>query len=107
MPTLRIEHAVSDFAKWRLAFDRDPADRKASGVTSYRILRAIDDPNYVMIDLEFPTLGLAQAFLAKMEAIWSGPGKSVMTGPKARILELVEANEPFDQNGYSGGDLIS
>ena len=91
MPIVRIEHAVPDFEKWRQAFDRDPADRKGSGVRRYQILRARDDPNYVMIDLDFDTVGESEAFLRKMEAVWAGPGKAVMQSPRSRIAERVEA----------------
>ena len=55
MPTLRIEHSVPDFAMWKRAFDSDPADRKGSGVRSYEVFRSVENPNFVMIDLEFDT----------------------------------------------------
>ena len=94
MPILRIEHAVPSFEAWKTAFDRDPADRKGSGVRRYQVLRASRDPNLVMIDLEFDTMEAAEVFLQKMQGIWNGPGKSVMQHPQARIVELVEAKEP-------------
>ena len=90
MPIVRIEHAVPDFERWKQAFDNDPADRKGSGVRRYEILRAHDDPNYLMIDLEFDNLDEAEAFLRKMERIWSGPGKAVMQSPRSRIADRVE-----------------
>ena len=93
MIVVRIEHAVPDFEKWKHVFDSDPADRKGSGVRRYQILRAADDPNFVMIDLEFETRGEAEAFLSTMERIWGGPGKAVMQSPRARIVERVEAVE--------------
>ena len=37
MPIVRIEHAVPAFDKWKQTFDRDPADRKGSGVRRYQI----------------------------------------------------------------------
>ena len=52
MPTVRIEHAVPNFEQWKRAFDSDPVNRKGSGVRGYQVLRAQDDPNHVMIDLE-------------------------------------------------------
>jgi hypothetical protein len=91
MIIVRIEHAVPAFEMWKEAFDRDPADRKGSGVLAYRILRANDDPNYLMIDLEFADYDTAESFVQKMQQIWSGPGKAVMHGPQYRIAELVEA----------------
>ena len=91
MPIVRIEHSVPSFEKWKQAFDRDPADRKGSGVRRYEILRPQDDPYYVMVDLEFDTTSEAETFLHKMQQIWDGPGKAVMQDPRARIAERVEA----------------
>jgi hypothetical protein len=90
MPIVRIEHLVPNFEKWKQAFDSDPADRKGSGVRRYRVLRLQDDPNYVLIDLEFDTVGEATAFLRTMQRIWSGPGKAVMQNPSGRVADLVE-----------------
>jgi hypothetical protein len=91
MPIVRIEHSVPNFDKWKQAFDRDPADRKGSGVRRYQVLRLKDDPNHVMIDLEFDRAAEAEAFLQKMQRIWEGPAKGVMQNPLGRIAEVVEA----------------
>ena len=92
MPTLRIEHAVPDFTRWKQAFDSDPADRKGSGVRRYEVSRSVDDPNFVMIDLEFDSVGEAEGLLAKMRRVWgSDQGQKVMRNPQARIVETVEA----------------
>jgi len=93
MPVVRIEHIVPNFEMWKQVFDSDPADRKGSGVRRYQILRAQDEPNYVMIDLEFDGNDEAEAFLRTMEGIWNGPGKAVMQSPRARIADRVELNE--------------
>jgi len=93
MPVVRIEHSVPNFDKWKQAFDGDPADRKGSGVRRYQILRRQDDPNYVMIDLEFDSDEKAEAFLLTMQRIWNGPGKAVMQNPRACVANLVEANQ--------------
>jgi hypothetical protein len=90
---VRIEHAVPNFERWKQAFDADPADRKGSGVRRYRVLRLRDDPNYVFIDLEFDTIDECNAFLHTMQRIWSGPGGSVMLGPRARVADVVEARD--------------
>ena len=94
MVIVRIEHAVPSFDKWKQAFDNDPADRKGSGVRRYQVFRLQDDPNYVMIDLEFDRPDEAASFLEKMRRIWEGPGKAVMQGPRARVVELVETRQP-------------
>ena len=94
MPILRIEHAVPDFTGWKRAFDSDPADRKGSGVRRYQVFRSVEDPNYVMIDLEFDSVADAEGLLAKMRRVWSGEGQKVMHNPQARIVETVETIEP-------------
>jgi hypothetical protein len=94
MPILRIEHEVPDFEGWKRVFDSDPADRKGSGVRQYQVLRSVEDPNYVMIDLEFDRIEDAEDLLSKMRQIWSGDGQRVMRNPQARIVEIVETKQP-------------
>ena len=93
MPVVRIEHSVASFEKWKQVFDSDPADRKGSGVRRYSVLRLQDDPNYVMIDLEFDSIDEAEAFLRTMQRIWGGPGKAVMQNPRAHVADIVEVKE--------------
>lgn len=92
MHTLRIEHEVHDYETWKAAFDRDPADRKGSGVRAYRVQRPVDDPQYIMIDLDFDTAGTAEAFLVRMQTIWrSAQAAPALRGaPTTRIVEAVE-----------------
>ena len=93
MPILRIEHHVPDFAGWKEAFDRDPVGRRKSGVRRYRVLRPIDDPNYVMIDLEFDTLSDAERFGSALQALWGRVEGQIMENPQLRIVETVESQE--------------
>jgi hypothetical protein len=93
MTVLHIEHPVPDYEAWKRAFDADPVGRERSGVRRYRILRAIDDPNYVMIDLEFDTAGDAESLLASMRVIWDRVQGTLMSDPRARIVEAVETTE--------------
>jgi hypothetical protein len=92
-PLVRIEHAVPDFERWKQAFDSDPADRKRSGVRRYQLARLRDDPNYVMIDLDFDTNAEAEAFLQNMNRIWRGPGQAIANNPRARIADVIEARD--------------
>jgi hypothetical protein len=56
-------------------------------------LRSVEDPNYVMIDLEFDSLDEAEGLLTKMRRVWSGDGQKVMRNPQARIVDSVESRE--------------
>ena len=59
----------------------------------YQISRAIDNPNYVMIDLEFDTVAQAEALLAAMRVVWGRVEGTIMMNPQARIVEMVETKE--------------
>jgi hypothetical protein len=95
MTTVHIEHPIRDFETWKAAFDRDPAGRERSGVRRYRILRPVDDPNYVMIDLDFDSVSAAEAFLVAMRTVWQSPAAApaLAGSPQARIVEEVESQE--------------
>lgn len=90
MYKLSIEHPVPSYEKWKAAFDSDPIGREKMRVRRYQILRPMDNPNYVMIQLEFDTAGEAEALLNAMRAVWSRVEGTIMTNPKSQITEVVE-----------------
>lgn len=95
MPILHIEHPISDFTTWKAAFDRFAAFRIQSGVRRHQIQRPVDDPRYLVIDLDFTTTPEAEKFLKFLKTkVWSSPDNSpALTGsPQTMILELVEAD---------------
>jgi hypothetical protein len=93
MPILHIEHRVGDFDSWkRRGFDADPVGRSSTGVRRYWITRLTDDPNYVMVDLEFDSHGEAEAMRAALLNLWQSPLVQI-GAPTARILELIEAQD--------------
>lgn len=92
MTTLRIEHPISDFQLWKTAFDRFAEARADAGVRSFAIRRPVDDPRYLMLDLEFDSAGRAEAFAKFLEQhVWSSPAASpgLAGTPQTRILNLV------------------
>jgi hypothetical protein len=93
MYVLRIEHQVPDYDRWKKAFDSDPAGREQAGVRRYRVLRAVDDPAYVMIELEFDTMQEAEALLATMRTIWGNVQGKIMNHPVTRFAQLMETKE--------------
>ena len=93
MPTLRIEHPVTDYDAWKRAFDRDPVARERAGVRRYRVMRQIDDPNFVLVDLDFDTVEQAAALLGAMRDVWGRVTGSLISDPNARIVEAVESKE--------------
>ena len=96
MHVLRIEHPIRDFDTWKGAFDRFSDFRQQSGVRRYRVLRPIDDPNYIMIDLEFDSPSEAESFLAALwRNVWGSreAAPALLGEPQTRIVEAVEIKE--------------
>ena len=90
MPTLHIAHAITDFDTWSGAFARFADARHHAGVLSERISRPVDDPAYVVIDLEFATVSEAERFLGFLRTtVWASPDSApaLVGSPEARILE--------------------
>lgn len=87
MPTLHIEHAITDFDSWSSAFSRFADVRREAGARAERVRRPVDDPRYVVIDVDFGTSAEAEAFLRFLETqVW--PSATVLVGtPKTSILE--------------------
>jgi hypothetical protein len=96
MLTVQIEHPIRDFKSWRAAFDSDPVGRKQAGVRRYRILRPVDEPNRVVIDLDFDSASEAEAFVAAMRKVWNRVEGTIIMSPTARILESIETKEYQD-----------
>jgi hypothetical protein len=92
---LRIEHPVSDFAAWRRTFDSFAERRKSGGVRHYQVLRLVDDPNYVLIDLTFESREAAGAFLTFLRGLWQSAtaGQILRGAPQARIAEVAESQQ--------------
>ena len=96
MHILRIEHKINDFDAWKAAFERDPIGRQQSGVRRHRVFRPVDDPNYVMLDLEFESASEAEAFREALERdVWRSrqAAPALVGGPQTRIVEAVENKE--------------
>lgn len=99
MPTLHIQHAITDFETWSSAFDRFADARRQAGVRAQRVRRPVDDATYVVVDLDFETTDEARAFRSFLERqIWATPGNSpaLVGAPETMILETVEMADPGD-----------
>jgi hypothetical protein len=87
--TLHIQHAITGYDEWRAAFDRFEAARAGAGVRGQRVRQPVDDPSWVVVDLDFDDAAAATAFLSFLrEAVWSSRDASpALDGePEARVL---------------------
>ncbi len=93
MPALHIEHRITDFDTWASAFNRFADVRRDAGVRAQRVQRPVDDPGYVVIDLDFDSTEEAQGFLRFLKTrIWGVPENSpALAGtPETMVLEAAE-----------------
>ena len=90
---LRIEHSVPDIDGWKKTFDSDPLGREKSGVRRHRVLRPVDNPKYVMIDLEFDNASKAEAFRTALRDLWRPLEGQMIENPRVQIVEAVETKE--------------
>jgi hypothetical protein len=94
-----IQHRVADFQAWKQAFDRDPVGRARNGVIRHVVYRSADDPNFVVVHLEFASPEQARKFLPALRELWGratdklGLGAGDPAGVQARLLDEVERVE--------------
>ena len=60
--TMIIHHKVTDYAKWRVAFDADQVNRTAAGLSNCKVQRSMDDANDVMISCAMADVAKARSF---------------------------------------------
>ena len=92
MTTLHIEHPITDFATWRAAYDRFADHRRQAGVNAERVAQPVDDGQYVVVDLDFPSRDQAERFLGFLQTtVWASRDASpALAGtPQTRLLEPV------------------
>jgi hypothetical protein len=105
MPTLHIEHPITDFEEWSSVFARFAEARRQAGVRAQRVQHPAGDPNYVVVDLDFGTRGEADAFLQFLKAqVWGIPqnAPALAGSPKTMILEPVSAPAGVIGSGTEG-----
>ena len=62
MPYILVRHTVEDYAKWKLLFDEHGAVREAGGSRGAQVLRSDENPNDIVILMEWDSLERAREF---------------------------------------------
>ena len=92
MPTLHIEHPISDLETWLGAFNSFGQARTDAGVRAHRIHQPIEDDRYIVIQLDFDEVEAAEQFKGFLESVvWKTPELSpgLAGTPRARVLREV------------------
>ena len=67
MPYLLIRQKVTDYEKWKSAFDAHSVIRQANGSRGGQLFRNAADPNELVVLLEWDVLGRARQFAQSEE----------------------------------------
>jgi len=67
MPYMMGRASVEDYAMFRKTFEGAEEMRKAAGALSSAVFQSVDDPNEVIIQVEFSTADAAKAFQSSQE----------------------------------------
>jgi len=92
VPTLHIEHPISDLETWLAAFDRFADRRVAAGVTAERIWQPAGDRHQIVLDLDFDSADQASSFLHFLKTqVWTTPDNApaLAGAPRTTILDAV------------------
>jgi heme-degrading monooxygenase HmoA len=90
MAYLLVRHKIEDYAKWKAAFDAHGATRKASGSRGGYLYRNANDPNEMIILLEWDDLSRAQQFAQSDDLREAMQRAGVVDRPDVYFLEQVE-----------------
>ena len=85
MPYTMARATVEDYAKFRETFDGAVEMRKSAGALGSRVFQSADDPNEVIIEIEFPTVDAAKAFQASQE-LRETQQRAGLKGPPRRLV---------------------
>ena len=67
MPYVLVRHKVSDFSKWKPAYDAHLPARQKAGLNEEHLLRNTDDPNEVVLLFEAKDIQKAKEFASSAD----------------------------------------
>ena len=89
---LLVQHRVREFDTWKPVFEQEGSIIRARhGATRHWLSRSLDDPNDVVVSIEFPTEERARNFVAD-PSLKEEMGRAGVQGqPTVTFCEEVEA----------------
>jgi heme-degrading monooxygenase HmoA len=87
MPYILIRHKIEDYAKWRPDYDEHGATRKAGGCKGTHVFRNAENPNEIVILLEWDELENARQFIQSEDLREAMQRAGVADQPDIYILD--------------------
>ncbi len=87
-----VQHRVRDFASWKPVFEQQGGlVRIKHGAAGHSLYRSVDDPNDVVVSVEFPAEERARSFLADPALKEEMEQAGVQGQPTVTLCEEVDA----------------
>ncbi len=90
MPYILVHQNVEDFAKWKSVFDEHSSTRKAGGSKGGYLFQSADDPNEVIVVLEWDNLDSARQFIGSDDLREAMQRAGVVGPPHIHFLERTD-----------------
>lgn len=90
MPYVLVHEKVRDFASWKSSFDGNGAMRQSAGSKGGYLFQSADDPNEVIVLLEWDDLQRARTFAESAELRQAMERAGVEGTPHIHLVELAD-----------------
>jgi heme-degrading monooxygenase HmoA len=90
MSLLVVHHRVRDFDSWKPVFDEHESSRREHGAKHHWVYRTVDDPNDVVVAVEFRSENDAREFVQDPSLREAMEKAGVEGEPQVQFRELVE-----------------
>jgi heme-degrading monooxygenase HmoA len=90
VPHVLVRHKVRDFGKWKPLFDEHGATRRAAGSKGGYVLRSAEDPQEIVVLLEWDTVQKARQFTQSEDLKAAMERAGVADRPDIFLLDEVD-----------------
>jgi quinol monooxygenase YgiN len=90
LPGALIKHRVSDYERWKKAFDAHAAARARAGVVGQAVNRSVDDPNLILLYIQATSFELLKAFLESADLKQAMTNAGVEGPPEIALVQGAE-----------------
>lgn len=90
---IAIKHKVTDYAKWRIAYDAHDSIRKMYGITHFVVGRGMDDPNMIIVIDKMEDVMKAKEFSALTSLKEAMKKAGVISAPEFSFYDVIRNDD--------------
>ena len=101
-----MRHQVSDYGKWKAAFDADSDGLKKGGATAHWVYQDVDDPDLVMVVVGSKDVAKVASMMASPDMTRAMGAAGVVLPPEIAISGPIKHSKPPARGTEIGGHLF-